>query len=60
MRKRTAHGDIANFNLAKEYLELKVLREDVERIEISSRSHPSNAAMVARDAPKEKHCNRNR
>ena len=60
MRKRTACGDIANFNFAKEYLELKILREDVERIEISSRSHSSKAAVVARDAPKENYCTRNR
>jgi hypothetical protein len=60
MRKRTRRGDIANFNFAREYLELKILREEVERIEVSSRTHPSKAAVAARDAQKANHCTRNR
>jgi hypothetical protein len=59
MRKRTRPGDIANFNFAREYLEVKILREEVER-EVSSRTHPSKAAVAARDAPKANHCTRNR
>jgi hypothetical protein len=50
MRKRAA-----NFNFAKTYLELKRLRGDVERIEKSSRSRPTQAAVAARDTPKADH-----
>jgi hypothetical protein len=59
MGKRVARGDIANFNFAKEYLDLKILRKDVEHLELSSRSHSSKADLVDRDAPNEDHCRRN-
>jgi len=52
MGKRVARGDIAIFNFAKEYLNLKILRKDVEHLELSSKSHPSKAHLVGRDAPK--------
>jgi hypothetical protein len=41
MRKRTATVSQANYDLAKAYSELMRLREDVERIEKSSRSRLS-------------------
>jgi hypothetical protein len=55
IRKRAATATFANFNFAKTYLELKRLRGDVERIEKSSRSRPTQAAVAARDTPKADH-----
>jgi hypothetical protein len=59
MGKRVARRDIANFNFAKEYLDLKILRNDVEHLELSSRSHSRKAELVGRDAPNQDHCPRN-
>jgi hypothetical protein len=43
MRKHAATANPTNFNLARAYLEVMRLREDIERIEQSSKWHPDQA-----------------